>query len=270
MRRHYGTCGKKTFSRLCVSVPGHARKYCTVDHVWAFQRQAKLCRHKTLWELSWSLFPNLDYIYGFWKRHLPSNTLRRVSVSLQGDKITQKTFKGQEQHTEGGKERDSERGRNSVRSTRVGKMSTTRESPVPIRVRESRRREHSLWQQFELFSPFPSSVASRHELPPFGQGTLLPVRTDGGLTTAAARRRDVREVYTYGTQKRYAGRWRGRFLLPTYCWLGGDCSLSHVSSHCSLWRTRREKKKKRPRTGRVPTSLRNVDAMQRAPLFVPP
>lgn len=67
-----------------------------------------------------------------------------------------------------------------------------------------------------------------------------------------ARRSDVHEVYTYGTQKRYAGWWRGRFLLPTYCWLGGDCSLSHVPSHCSLWRTRREKKKKRSRTGRVP------------------
>lgn len=64
-------------------------------------------------------------------------------------------------------------------------MSATRESPVSIPVRESRRREHSLWQQFELSSPFPSFVAGRNELPPFGQRTLPRMRTDGGVTTAA-------------------------------------------------------------------------------------
>lgn len=85
-------------------------------------------------------------------------------------------------------------------------MSTTRESPVSIRVRESKRREHSLWQQFELSSPFPSSVAGRHDLPPFGKRTLQRIHRDGGVTAAAARRRDVHEVYTYGTlKKKYAG-----------------------------------------------------------------
>lgn len=157
-----------------------------------------------------SQFPDLDpdRASGFWKQHFSSNTLRRVSVSLQSDKITQKTFKGREHHTE--EEREPNSG-----ATREGKMSTTRESPVSIQVRQSKRREHSLWQQFELFSPFPSSVAGRHELPPFGERTLQRIHRDGGVTTAAARRRDVHEVYTYGTQKKYAASRSVMWKIPS-------------------------------------------------------
>lgn len=130
--------------------------YITSEHFSDNQSCASI--YKNPWELAWPLFPNLDYTSGFWKRHLSSNPLRRVSISLQCDKITQKTFKGQEQHTEGKRAKE--------RSTRVGKMSTTRKSPVSIPVRESRRREHSLWQQFELSShsqaPWRADRSSHH------------------------------------------------------------------------------------------------------------
>lgn len=104
--------------------------------------------------------PGLDDVSGLWKRHLTSNTLRRVSASLQSDKITQKTFRGT---------RAAHRGRERERNSGLrgkAKCPLRGNSPASSRVRESRRREHSLWQQFELSSPIPSSAAGRREKPP--------------------------------------------------------------------------------------------------------
>lgn len=76
-----------------------------------------------------SQFPDLDpdRASGFWKQHFSSNTLRRVSVSLQSDKITQKTFKGREHHTE--EERAKQRGYKGRQNVHYERISSFDPSP---------------------------------------------------------------------------------------------------------------------------------------------
>lgn len=216
-----------------------------------------------------SQFPDLDpdRVSGFWKQHFSSNTLRRVSVSLQSDKITQKTFKGREHHTE--EERAKQRGYKGRQNVHYERISSFGPSPS---VKEARTLAlATIW----ALLPIPKlrggptwapTVREPHMRGPSNKYTemvgLQRLQHAAGTSmrcTHMAPRRNMPRV----------GRWCGRFLLPTYCWLGGDCSLSHVPSHCSLWRTRREKKEEEVADRTCPTSLQNVDAEQRAPLFVP-